>query len=67
MNAAERMILFVVGETPGANFGHVSVTTRYATAGLIRTLNDLVRRNFIVEIDGRYTLQRGVKKALRSL
>ena len=67
MNASERMVLFAIGETPGANFAHVSITTRYATAGLQRTLNDLVRRNFIVQNDGRYSLQPGVKKALRSL
>ena len=67
MIASERMILFAIGETPGANFAHVSFKTKYATAGLRRTLNDLVHRNFIIEIDGRYTLQRGVKTALRSL
>ena len=67
MNTAERLVMFTIGETPGANFAHVSITTRYATAGLVRTLNDLLRRNFIVEIDGRYSLQPGVKAALRSL
>lgn len=66
MNPAERLVLFTIGETPGANFAQVSFQTRYATAGLQRTLNDLARRNFVAENDGRYTLRPGVKAALQS-
>ena len=68
MSSAELTVLFAVFASEPCSFATISYTTRYATAALIRLLDDLQHRGFIRRTsNGMYLLADDVGECLPRL